>query len=263
MPLQFYENDGERLRNVTGSVGLPATRGWWYSLEAGDFNHDGHVDLVAGNLGLNTPFKTSPESRFGVYANDFTGNQTTDIVLTLEMDEVEYPVFGLAKVAPHIYTVGLQFPTHAAFAEAPIQRAFSPSQLRQAAHYQTDTFASVYLQNDGDGTFTMVPLPNLAQISPIRAMVAHDVDGDGHLDLIAAGNLYYTEPNTPRADAGNGVWLRGDGHGAFAPVFPGRSGFLAPLEVTDLELITLPAGKAVLVANNGDSLQAYTIADSR
>jgi hypothetical protein len=85
------------------------------------------------------------------------------------------------------------------------------------------------------------------------------VDGDGHLDLIAAGNLYHTEPNTARADAGNGVWLRGDGQGGFSPVFPGSSGFLAPLEVTDLALLTLRAGKAVLVANNGDALQAYVI----
>jgi hypothetical protein len=259
MPLHFYENDGERLRNVTGSVGLPAMRGWWYSLEPGDFNHDGHPDLVAGNLGLNYPFRTSATSRFGVYAGDFTGNRTTDIVLTQEIDGTEYPFFGLAKLGPQIYTVGLRFSTHESFAEAPIRQIFSSSQLQQAVHYQADTFASVYLQNDGDGTFTAVPLPGFAQISPIRSMVAHDADGDGNLDLIAAGNLYHSEPNTARADAGNGVWLRGDGHGTFSPVFPGTSGFLAPLEVTDLALITIPGGKAVLVANNGDSLQGYTI----
>lgn len=260
MPLQFYENDGKRLRNVTGSVGLPATRGWWYSLVAGDFNNDGHPDLVAGNLGLNYPFRTSANSRFGVYANDFTGNRTTDVILTQEIDGTEYPVFGLAKLGSAIYTVGLRFPTYQSFAGVSIRQLFSASQLRQAVHYQVDTFASVYLQNDGDGTFTAVPLPNFAQISPIRSMVAYDVDGDGNLDLIAAGNLYYTEPNTTRADAGNGVWLRGDGRGGFTPVSPSVSGFLAPLEVTDLALVTLPTGKAILVANNSDSLQAYVIA---
>jgi hypothetical protein len=259
MTLQFFANDGKRLRDVTGSVGLPPMRGWWYSLAAGDFNHDGRPDLVAGNLGLNYPFTTSAKSRFGVYANDFTGNRTTDIILTQEIDGTEYPVFGLAKLGPATYTLALRFPTYESFAHASIQQIFSPPQLRQAVHYQVDTFASVYLQNDGDGTFTAVPLPNFAQISPIRRMVAHDVDGDGNLDLIAAGNLYYSEPTTPRGDAGNGVWLRGDGHGAFTAVFPSASGFLAPLEVTDLALITIPTGKAVLVANNADSLQAYVI----
>ena len=141
----------------------------------------------------------------------------------------------------------------------PNHQVFPASQLEQAVHYQVDTFASVYLRNDGDGTFSALPLPNLAQIAPIRAMVAHDGDDDGALDLILAGNLYYTEPNTARADAGNGLWLRGDGRGAFLPVPPVVSGFLAPLEAVDLALITTPQGRAVLVANNADSLQAFTL----
>jgi hypothetical protein len=259
MPVQFYANDGTRLRNVTRSTGLPPLRGWWYSLETGDFNDDGHPDLVAGNLGLNHSFTTSAESRFGVYAADFTGNGTTDIVLTQAKDGTEYPFFGLAKLGREIYTVGLRFPTHESFSIASVRQVFSSSQLNQAVHYQADTFGSVYLENRGDATFTSAPLPNLAQISPIRGIVAHDVEGDGHLDLIVAGNLYHTEPNTPRADAGNGLWLRGDGHGRFTPVPPFDSGFLVPLDVTGLALIKTPKGTAVVVANNGDSLQAFTV----
>ena len=99
----------------------------------------------------------------------------------------------------------------------------------------------------------------LAQISPIRGILAHDVDGDGNLDLIVAGNLYDAEPNTPRADAGNGLWLKGDGHGHLTPVPTAESGFLASGDVTGLALIRTPTGNAVLVANNGDSLQAFTI----
>jgi hypothetical protein len=259
MSIEFYENDSARLRRVTRSVGLPAMRGWWYSLEPGDFNNDGRPDVVVGNLGLNYTFTTSPESRFGIYAYDFTGNLTTDIVLTQEIDGTEYPFVGKALLGREIYTVGLRFPTYEAFAKAPLRDVFTSSELNKAVHYQIDTFASVYLQNEGDGTFSSMPLPSLAQISPIKGIIVHDVDGDGNLDLITAGNLYHAEPNTPRADAGNGLWLMGDGHGGFTPVPPGTSGFLAPLEVTHLGLITTPTGRAVLVANNGDSLQAFAI----
>ena len=85
------------------------------------------------------------------------------------------------------------------------------------------------------------------------------MDGDGNLDLIVAGNLDDTEPNTAPADAGNGLWLKGDGRGHFTPVPPVESGFLAPRDVTRLALIKTPAGNLVLVANSGDSLQAFTI----
>jgi hypothetical protein len=258
-PLQFYHNDGTQLRTVSAAVGLPPMRGWWYSLAVGDFNHDGHPDLVAGNLGLNFAYRTSPQSRFGVYAADFSGDRTIDIVLTQEIGGTEYPLFGRARLGQAIYPVALRVPSYASFATASVDQVFGAPQLRRALHYQTDTFASVYLQNNGDGTFTSVPLPNQAQISPIRGIIAHDVDGDGNLDLIVAGNLYDTEPNTPPADAGNGLWLKGDGRGHFTPVPPVESGFLAPRDVAGLALMQTPAGKAVLIANTGDSLQAFTI----
>ena len=258
-PLRFFRNERARFRDVTAATGLGATRGWWFSLVAGDFNQDGRPDLVAGNLGLNFAYRTSPQSRFGVYAGDFTGDRTTDIVLTQEIDGTEYPLFGRAKLGPTIYPAALRFPTYEGFAAASVEELFGTTQLRRTLHYQTDTFASLYLQNTGDGTFTPAPLPNLAQISPIRGSVAHDVDADGNLDLIVAGNLNETEPNTPPADAGHGLWLKGDGRGQFAPVPPVESGFLAPRHVAGLALIRTPAGSAVLVANTGDSLQAFTI----
>jgi hypothetical protein len=258
MPLRFFRNDGRRLHDVGGSMKLPPLRGWWYSLAAGDFNHDGRVDLVAGNLGLNHTYTASADGPFGVYAADFTGHQTTDIVLTQRQQGREYPTAGVSALVAAIYTLGVKFPTADAFASATVDQLLTPGQRRAALHYEVDTFASLYLENKG-GTFTPVPLPNLAQIAPIRGIIAHDVDGDGNIDLIVAGNLHDTEPNTAPADAGNGLWLRGDGLGRFTPVPSIESGFLAPGYVTGLALIKTPAGHAVLVASHGDSLQAFTM----
>ncbi|MEO8620749.1 MAG: VCBS repeat-containing protein [bacterium] len=259
MPIQFYRNDGKQLRNVTASTGLPASRGWWSSLAVGDFDGDGRPDIVAGNLGLNYSYTTSPSSRFGVYGADFSGNRGSDVVLTQEEGGIEYPISGLAPLGHEIYTLGLRFPTYGAFAKASIAELFTPAQLKQGVHYQADTFASVFLHNDGSGKFTLSPLPNLAQIAPIKGIVPFDVDGDGHLDLIVAGNLFETEPNTPRADAGNGLWLKGDGRGHFAAVSPRVSGLLAPRNVAGLALLGTSAGTALLVANTGDSLQVIKV----
>jgi len=259
MPVQFLENDGTRLRDVTASIALPPLRGWWYSLETGDFDNDGDTDLVAGNLGLNHAYTTSEKSTFGVYAADFNGNRIRDIIFTEEIDGTEYPYYGLALLGREFDALGLTFQTYASFASATVGQAFGEARLDEALHYQVDTFASVQLLNDGNGRFTVTELPRMAQISPILDVIAHDVDEDGNLDLIVGGNLYETEPNVPRADAGKGLWLRGNGRGGFRAISPYESGFLAPLDVRGLALVRSPAGRMILVANHGDTLQAFQI----
>lgn len=266
MPVHFHHNDPSpagsgqaRLRDATAQMRLPPMRGWWYALAVGDFDHDGHPDVAAGNLGLNSSYTTSKDSAFGVYAGDFTGNGATDVVLTQTIAGTEYPIAGMAPLGRELYTLAIKFPTYGTFADASMQQLFDAVRLQKALHYQADTFASVLLHNDGKGSFTVSPLPTAAQIAPIKGMIAHDVDGDGHLDLIVAGNIYDTEPNTPRADAGNGLWLRGDGRGHFTPVSPRESGFLAPLNASGLALVKMRTGVGVLVANAGDSLQAFVI----
>ncbi|MFL5543809.1 MAG: VCBS repeat-containing protein [Gemmatimonadaceae bacterium] len=259
MPIQLFKGDGKTFTDVTRSSHLPPTRGWWYSLAVGDFDRDGRPDLVAGNLGLNYTYTTSRDTTFGIYASNFTGNQTTDIVLTQKIDGTEYPYAGMALLGRDIYPLSVRFPTFGSFARAPLDQAFSSAQLQHAIHYQADTFASMYLHNEGSGRFTVRRLPALAQISPIKAILPTDVDNDGNLDLIVGGNLYDGDPNIARADAGNGLWLRGDGKGHFAPVPPTQSGFLAPLNVSGMALIRTSSGEATLVANTADSLQVFRI----
>jgi enediyne biosynthesis protein E4 len=259
MGIRFYQNSGEAFEDVTAAMDLPPIRGWWNSLAAADLTGNGRPDLVAGNLGLNHTYTASPEEPFGVVAADLSNNRTTDIILTKKIDGKEYPIYGLAKLGREIYTLAILYDSFESFAQATVEQVVGRQAYQDALRYQADTFASIWLENNPDGTFTAHRLPNLAQISPINDIIISDVDGDGHLDLIVAGNLYHSEPTAPRADAGNGLWLKGDGAGNFTPVGPFQSGLLAHGDVRTLKLVQTSTGQQLLVGNNSEPVQIFEI----
>ncbi|MGM0458109.1 MAG: VCBS repeat-containing protein [Bacteroidota bacterium] len=259
MPVQFYQNDGEKLNNVTESMDLPPMRGWWWSIEKGDLNNDGHPDLVAGNQGLNFSFRTSDENKFGLYASDFSDGWDTDLVFVQEINGIEYPYFGLAKMGNTIDRMNYQYDSFEAFSNEPLRNIFTSEELEGSLHYQSDTFASVKLLNNGNGTFSVGELPNEAQISPIKSIIVHDFNKDEFNDLLIAGNMFQTDPNIPRADAGKGLLLSGDEEGNLEPVPIHQSGFYAPKDVKYITLIETAEGKAVLIANHNEELQLFRL----
>jgi hypothetical protein len=131
--------------------------------------------------------------------------------------------------------------------------------LGQAVHYQAFNFATSYLENIGNGQFRIVPLPNISQASSVNNIIAEDFDQDGHLDLLLSGNLYASEIETPRNDAGMGLFLRGDSQGGFEPVPLVKSGFFAPHDAKDMKIIRVGSKKVVLVANNQFAMQAIAV----
>ena len=80
------------------------------------------------------------------------------------------------------------------------------------------------------------PLDQLAQLSSINDILNCDVDKDGLLDIIVAGNLYGSEVETPRNDAGYGMFLKGSGTG-FKAWAPSQSGLLIDGEVKHIQLL--------------------------
>ena len=241
---------------------MEGTKGWWFSLNGADFDKDGDIDLVAGNLGLNMRYKASREQTFDVYAGDFDKDGKSDIALSYYQGKHQYPL--LSRDGYHDQNPGLakKFPTYESFARAEISDVYSRETLDSSLHLQVETFASCYLENTGNGNFVIKPLPAEAQLSCINDIITEDIDGDGNADILAAGNLFDMEVVTPRVDAGVGVFLKGDGKGNFSIVPPAISGFYANKDVKSLSLIHLNTrdhNKAVLVGNNNDRLQLFKI----
>jgi hypothetical protein len=257
MPITILMNKNGSFNNITESNGLAESAGWYYSVISEDFDGDGDQDLIAGNLGLNYKYKASVDHPFEVYSDDLDGNGVNDIVLSYHEHGEIYPVRGKSCSSQQVPSLGEKVETFNEFANSNIFDLYGSS-LENAVHYKAYNFASVYVENLGDNQFSLRPLLNDAQFSSVNSIISKDFNGDGILDILISGNLYPAEIETPRNDAGMGLYLVGDGKGNFNPVHISESGFVAPNDAKDMKLINIGSNgrQAILVGNNQDYLQA-------
>ncbi|OYX23547.1 MAG: hypothetical protein B7Z06_10105, partial [Flavobacteriales bacterium 32-35-8] len=255
MPIRVFKNVKTGFKEVSKSMGLDKdSTGWWWSINQGDFDNDGDMDYILGNNGLNYKYKAEGDETFDIYANDFDRNNKIDIVLSYYNEGIQYPVRGRSCSSQQIPSIKDKFENYETFAEASLVDVYSKKDLENSLHYQVKSFASIYLENK-DGKFIIHKLPNLAQISSINQILIDDYDKDGHLDALIAGNLYASEVETPRNDAGYGLLLKGNGKGNFNAVPVTKSGFFVPGDVKDMATIKVGLKSYIIAAKNNDYLQ--------
>jgi len=262
MPITIFKNQQGRFENITEQLNLGDSTGWWFSIKEGDFDKDGDMDFMVGNLGLNYKYKASEQETFDVYFNDFDNNKTNDIVLSYFNGGKKYPLRGRECSSQQMPGIKQKFEDYASFSTATLEDVYTEEYLEKSLHYQIKSFASVYLENK-EGKFIMHQLPNLAQISSINQILVDDIDGDSNLDVVIAGNLHSSEVETPRNDASNGLLLKGDGQGSFEPVLGNKSGLYAPGDVKDMAKIIVNGKEHLLISKNSDYLQLIKVNKSK
>ncbi len=259
MPITFLKNNGSSFENKTEKYGLDKSTGWWYSIVADDFDLDGDVDLVAGNLGLNYKYKADKNESFDVYANDYDKNGKLDIVLGYYHDGVQYPLRGKQCSSEQIPAIKVKYKDYNTFADASLEDVYSTQDLETSLHYQAWNFASSYIENKGNEEFEIRNLPNEIQLSSINGIIAEDFNSDGNLDLLVAGNLYSSEVETPRNDASYGKLLLGNGHGDFTPTSFFESGFYLKKDTKDLAKLKTKNGVIIISANNNAAVELFKL----
>ena len=262
MPPTLLLNEGGRLRDATAAAGLDGLTGWWQTLVSADFDGDGDPDIVAGNVGLNYPYRPSADRPFELYVGDFDRDGDDEGMPAYHEGGMLYPWFGRARLASMLPWVSQLYPTLDSFARATLPDILRPEGMRAAQRFEISTLASTYLENTGDGRLLPRPLPRVAQVSAVAGAVPADFDGDGTIDLVLAGNLHAFDQSVPRLNGSVGLFLRGDGAGGFHPVQPSKSGLWLEGVVRELALLRVGRdGEPALLAGvaGGEALHVRPV----
>lgn len=257
MPITVFQNNGDKLEKLSDS-GLENHLGWWNSLAACDFDSDGDMDYVAGNMGANNYYHPSAERPVKIYAKDFDNNKSIDpVTITYFKDQenkyIPVPahywddLFGQSPMFRRKYE---RYKEYARVTEADL---FTPEELEGVTILQGNYDRSSYIENLGNGKFKIHELPLLAQIAPVNGMVVDDINGDGNTDVLMVGNDYGNEVFSGRYDAMTGLVLMGDGKGSFEPVRSLESGFVVPGDAKSMAILTMADGKTIYLSTQNRS----------
>jgi hypothetical protein len=253
MPVMAFRNAGAGKLEPLAVRGLEKSNGWWNRIVARDVTGDGRVDFVLGNLGLNTRLQASATRPATMYVKDFDRNGFVEQILSCYNDSLSYPVVLRDDLIKTVPSLKARFLNYKDYARKTVGDIFPPAELKDAVMKEAFTFASSIARSNGDGSYTLVALPAEAQVAPVYGIVVDDVDRDGRVDLLLAGNFDGFKPEIGRAASSRGLLLRGDGTGGFVPAAAAVSGFLVPGQARDIQRLNTPRGAAYVVARNNDT----------
>jgi len=259
MALKVFINDAGKFKEKKDSFGSLNTSGWWNCLAAGDFDSDGDIDFIAGNHGLNSRFKASPEKPVSMYVSDFDLNGTEEQIICTYDGDISYPMALKHDLTRQIPSLEQKYSTYELYKNQQITDIFSPEQIKNSIHLDVALLETSVFVNDGKGNFTRGTLPAEVQFSPVYAADVNDYNGDGKPDIILGGNLYNVKPEVGRYDASYGTFLAGDGKGGFSFIPQKKTGFRLEGEIRDIMQVSTSKGKIVVVSGSNEPVQVFRI----
>lgn len=239
---------------------LTDKKGWWNFVLPVDLNNDGNIDLIAGNLGLNSRLKASEKEPVRMYYNDFDDNGKKEQVVTYYLEGREIQFANMAELAKQIPVIKKRFLYATDFAKASLGEIFTNEKLESGTIFTADYFSNAILWNKGNLNFTVQAMPWQAQLSPYKAAIVVDANGDKLSDILLAGNYYENSIQMGRNDADFGTMLINKGNGKFD--VESLNGLEIKGQVRHMSEINIRNKRAFVLARNNDSTMVIQFRDA-
>jgi hypothetical protein len=243
----WINNNGQFTKKM-----LTDKKGWWNFMLPYDLDNDGDIDLVAGNLGLNSRLKASDKEPVRLYYNDFDENGKKEQVLTYYVQGREIPFANKSELEKQMPALKKNFLYAEDFAKARLNDLFAPAKLDAAELLTANYFSNAILINDGHMQFTTQALPWQAQLTSYRDAAVVNANNDNLPDLLLGGNYFENNVEMGRYDADWGTLLLNKGQGRFDVEKP--NGILIKGQVRHIQKIAIAKKEAFILARNNDSV---------
>ena len=254
-PIQIFWNDGGMLQENEHGAIVEKT-GWWQTVSAGDFDNDGDLDLLAGNVGWNTKYKhPTPKKPAEIYYGDMDQSGTSRIIEAKNADGALLPVRGKSCSTHAIPALGGKFKSYRDFASSDLLGIYGQKCLSDAERFVATDLASGWWKNLGNGKFEWTEFPWEVQVSQVNDFAVGDIDGDGQIEIVVAQNEDAREPETGLWRGGLGVVMRFvDNDWMVVPT--AQTGFALRGAVKDIALMDVDGNGRLelLVGQNGAPL---------
>lgn len=251
-PIIYLNQQGRSFKPDENFARIAAS-GFWNTVVPLDVDSDGDIDLIAGNLGLNSRLRIDENHPAQLHVNDFDRNGEIEQIISCPAEDGKnYPMLLKGDLQAQVPMIKKKYLKFTDYAAKTIDQIFDPTQmegtiLKTATQQQSGIFV-----NHGAAGWQFVPLAWQAQVSPVTAILPMDFTGDGKLDLLLAGNFYDVLPEVVRYDALYGLLLKGDGKGNFIPVEATESGMNMKGQVRHLRGIQQKNGDLLVIAAKND-----------
>ncbi len=254
----IYKNSGRALSKFSSD--LDNYYGWWNVIEAADLDNDGDLDLIIGNQGSNTAYKTSEENPMKMWINDFDNNGTIEQVVTRNFDGRDFPIHMKKELTNQMVSLKKQNLKASEYAKKSIDELYTSEILKNTIMKKTTIAESIIAINEGNGKFTIKKLPYNLQLSCVCGITCIDINNDGFMDIITGGNNFEFKPQYSRMDANYGSVLLGDGKMGFTWQNYDTSGFFVKNEIKHIKQFKDKSGKTyIITAINNNKPKIFSI----